>query len=151
MRTVTGDYSKDISIDRMKLDEECEFHVALFDSIAEEYADAKAEKDTEKDRLDLITAERDLAIREDCVSRGIKTTEAIVSAMVTSDKEVVEQKEKYRLACAKFYTLDVAMSGLDHRKSQLDNLVKLWLNKYYTSNTNANSAVGESQREPLNY
>ena len=29
MRTVTGDYSKDISINRMKLDEECEFHVAL--------------------------------------------------------------------------------------------------------------------------
>lgn len=151
MRTVTGDYSKDILIDRMKLDEECEFHVALYDSIAEEYADAKAEKDTEKDRLDLITSQRDLAIRKECAETGVKTTEAIVSAMVASDKEVVEQKEKYRLACAKLYILDSAMSGLDHRKSQLDNLVKLWLNKYFTSNTNASTAVGDTQREPLSY
>lgn len=150
MKVIGNDFKEDIRIDRMKLEEECESHPSVYAYYGEEYAEARAKKDQEKDKLDLVLAERETVIRREAADSGMKTTEAVISALVTQDKEVQEQKEAYRNASAEVYTLDVAMGALDHKKSQLDNLVQLWTKNYYSNIKSAESESTE-KRPKLNY
>ena len=150
-KTFGDDFTQDVKIDRMKLEEECSIHPSIYALYADEYADARADKDREKDRLDLVLAQRDQVIRKEASESGIKTTEAVVASMVAQDKDVLDQKDAYRVACAKVYTLDAAMGALDHRKSQLDNLVQLWIKSYYSNMSKGEEGVATEKRSKLNY
>lgn len=152
MKTFGIDFKNDVGIDRNSLETECEIHPSLYAFYADGYAEARAERDREKDKLDLVMAQRDSVIRKEAADAGMKTTEAVISSMVAQDKEVLEQKDAYRIACAKIYTLDAAMGALDHRKSQLDNLVQLWIKSYYsTKSANADGSEANEKRAKLNY
>lgn len=152
MRVIYGEnFEEDIQINRVLLDDECERHASMYAYYAEQYADARAEKDKEKDKLDFILSERELYLRSNPPD-GIKITESVVSALVSVDDKVVAQKEVYRVACQKLYTLDAAMGALDHRKAQLDNLVQLWVKSYYSNvkSIGENEGVAQDIRQRLN-
>lgn len=149
MKTISENFAENMRIDRYALDEECELQASLYPHYGESYADAKAEKDREKDKLDLTLAQREMAVRQDAAASGIKTTEATISAMLAQDFEVVKQKEVYRIACEKLYHLDVAMGALDNRRGQLDNLVRLSISSYFSSKS-ADSTASAEYRQKLN-
>jgi hypothetical protein len=137
MAKVIGDnFSEDVKINRMKLDEECELQPIMYQFYGEMYADAKAKKDAAKDKLDLVLAQREMYYRMN-PPMEVKATEAVYSAMITQDTDVQNAKEELRKTSEALYHLDVAITSMEHRKSELDNLVKLYLNQYYANGNNS--------------
>jgi hypothetical protein len=132
MRTIGEDLQADVQINKLALDTECEVQATLYAVYGEQFADAKSKKDAEKDRLDLILAQRELKLRAN-PPEGMKVTESVIDALVKSDTEVLEQKEAYRVACSDVYHLETAMGAIDHKKSQLNNLVQLQISAYYSA------------------
>jgi hypothetical protein len=86
-KTFGEDFSKDIRINRFKLDEECEIQPALYHFYAEEYAQARAVRDAQKDKLDLVLGTRETYLRRN-PPEDIKITESVIAALLVQDTEV---------------------------------------------------------------
>lgn len=126
------DFEKDVSINKYKLDEECLSHSSLYFRYSSMQADAKTRVSKAKDNLELVEAERNLAIRKELAESGTKTTESMINSILIVDKEVIEAKNQVREAEDIFMKLSVAVQAFEHRKSELDNLVKLYCSGYYS-------------------
>lgn len=126
------DFAKDVKINRFKLPQECAEHSSLYQYYADLLAEAKADADGEKDRLNIVEAERELDIRKN-PPESPKITEAVIKALVQSDKKVIKQKEGLRQVREGLYHLEVAATSLEHRKRMLDNLVQLLIAGYYSA------------------
>lgn len=147
-KVIGEDFSSDIKINRFKLEEECELQPFMYQAYGEHYANAKTKRDACKDKLDLILAQRDMYYRMNPPAE-VKATEAVYAALLAQDTEVLNAKEELRKANEALYHLDVAMTSLDHRKAQLDNLVALWTKSYY-SGTNPTKDAEIDARKRLN-
>ncbi len=126
------DFQKDLSINKYKLDEECISHASRYAYYAEAGAIAKTNVSEAKDKLEFITAEANLRIRKNLTDSGQKFTEAMVASMLTMDSEVEKAKKELRDAETVFARLQVAVNAMDARRSELDNLVKLYVAGYYS-------------------
>jgi len=134
MARVFGEnFADDVRINRFKLDEECELHSSVYYFYAEQYAEARKERDAAKDKLDYVLGMRETHIRRNPPD-DMKITESVVTALLAQDTEVLAAKEAYRIAQGKVDTLYAATSAMDHRRSQLDNLVSIWSKEYYSGN-----------------
>lgn len=131
MKVIGESFKEDVKIDRFALETECQSQADIYAVWGEQWAEAKNRRDIEKDKLDLVFAQQEIAIRNNASSNGVKVTEAIIKAMVEEDAEVLKQKQIYRDACRTLYSLDVAISSINQRGGQLDNLVRLHVNSYY--------------------
>ena len=122
---------QDLSIDKFKLDLEA----LSLPSIYFRYADALREaRDLASDKKDAVTAvmaEREIEIRESCSINGVKTTESIIKAKVESDPEVITVKKELREANAVVGRIQAAVSALDTKRNEIDNLVKLYCSSYF--------------------
>lgn len=140
------DFEKDIYINKYKLDEECLSHSSIYARYSLKEVEAKTAVSRAKDFLELIQSERNLSIREELAKVGTKSTEAMIDKLVSSDTQVIEAKEKLREAEDIYSKLSVAVSAFEHRKSELDNLVKLYCSGYYSvpnSNSEAQKNINE--------
>lgn len=126
------DFDKDLSINKFRLDEECLSHSSIYFRYAEAAAKAKTRAAKAKDNLELVKAERNVAIREELSKNG-KVTEAMINANILKDEEVLEATNKLRKAEDISAKLDVAVKAFEHRKSELDNLVKLYCAGYFST------------------
>lgn len=152
MRTIGVNFGDDIAIDRFDLENECGTHSSIYIFYAEKLAEAKAVRDKQKDKLDLVLAQTSDRVRKYCADSGIKSTEGSISTAVEQDATVVEQKQAYREALKEVYTFDAAVSAMDHRKSQLDNLVQLWIKSYYSNKAgNATNSSVATDGQLVNY
>lgn len=153
-----GDFARDIKINRFKMAEECEEHSSLYQYYADLLADAKTEVDAKKDKLGIVEAKRELDIRKNDPPKGIpKVTDNVAKALVQADTDVVKQKEKLREAKSELYHLEAAVTSLEHRKRQLDNLVQLLIAGYYSApkterkpNTKETDRASAKVRDRLN-
>lgn len=128
------DIEKDLSINKLNLDAECLSHASLYFKYADACSDAKTEVSNKKDMLKATLASREIAIRANLAESGVKATEALVTAKVTSDEEVLRAQKELREAEATWAKLQVAVDAMDTRRSELDNLVKLYCAGFYASN-----------------
>ena len=151
------DFEKDLSINKYKLDEECLSHSSLYFRYAEASITAKSEVSKADDNLKLVTAERNIAIRKAYTGAGAKFTEAVIASELEKDAEVLEAKEKLRNAQEVYAKLQVAVSAMESRRSQLDNLVKLYCAGYFSTPTasnetrkNVNEQTANAVRKNLN-
>lgn len=144
------DFEKDLSINKFKLDEECLSHSSLYFRYAEASREAKSEVSKQKNNLELVEAQRREEIRIELEKKGIKPTIPMLDSAVIRDEEVVKCKELVRKAediCAK---LSVAVTAMEHRKSELDNLVKLYCAGYFSVVANSDSrkfATEQTEKE----
>lgn len=157
MKEFGEDFAKDVKINRFKMSEECEEHSSLYQYYADLLANARTQVDREKDRLSFVEAIQELSIRRKPPKEEPKITEAVIKAYVQSDDEVVEQKERLREAKDELYHLEVAVTSLEHRKRQLDNLVQLLIAGYYSApkterkpNTEETDRASAKVRDRLN-
>lgn len=127
------DIERDLGIDRFKLDLEAVSLPSVYFRYSDAVREAKEIVSEKKDAVDAVVAEREIAIREDCANNGTKTTEGIIKAMVNSDQEVLAAKKELRDAMAVHGRLQVAVSALETKRSEIDNLVKLYCNAYYAN------------------
>lgn len=130
MKTFGDDFKQDVAIDRFKLEEECETQPSIYGYYASQFAEAKSDAERAKSRYDLVLAEKDLSIRRN-PPMDVKLTEASISALVTESSDVQLAKEAVLVANAKVNNLEAAIFALNQKKSQLDNLVQLWIKDYY--------------------
>lgn len=139
-------FEADVKINRFKLDEECEKQSSLYHYWAEQLAHARSAVDTAeelaklaKDDTDIVKSKIELKIREEGVE-GLKMTEAVVSAAVSTHPEVIEAQADYRKAReevnqarAKMYELEAGVKAMEHRKAECGDLVQLWVKGYYSA------------------
>lgn len=140
------DFEKDLSIHKFRLDEECLSHSSIYFKYAEAQQDAKSEVSKADDNLKLVLAERELSIRDSFVKEGKKATEGLIASLVETDEEVLKAKGKLRKAQEVFNKLTVAVQAMDARRSELDNLVKLYCAGYFSmpnSNDKSKKDVNE--------
>ena len=133
------DIEKDLSINRYNLDLEAMSLPSIYFRYADAVREAKEVVSEKKDKLEAVLAERNIAIREECANSGKKVTEGIISALVDSDSEVLNAKKELREANATFGRLQVAVSALETKRNEIDNLVKLYCNAYYTNKDTSQS------------
>lgn len=149
------DFDKDISINKYRLDEECLSHASIYARYGELQADAKTKVSKAKDNLELVKAERNIAIREELAKSGAKTTEAMIASYLALDKAVIEATENLRKAEDVYGKLTVAVDAFEHRKSELDNMVKLYCSGYFSMPSNGtkkdiNEQTSRDVRKNLN-
>lgn len=126
------DIKTDLKINKYKLDEECLTHASTYNRYAEMATKTKTELTKAKDKLSLITAQRNIAIREEIAKSGSKVTEKMIESYLESDKEVLKAKKEVREIEEVNATFNAMLDSFDHRKSELDNLVKLYCAGYYS-------------------
>lgn len=126
------DIETDIKINKYRLDEECLTHASTYNRYAEMALKTKTELTKAKDKLSLITAQRNIVIREEIAKSGSKVTEKMIESYLESDKEVLKAKKEVREIEEVNATFNAMLDSFDHRKSGLDNLVKLYCAGYYS-------------------
>lgn len=155
----TRSFQVDASINRFKLDEENEKQASLYHYWSDLCADAKADRDTMEDALDLIISKTDDAIRKNAQRNDEKVTEPAIKNLIERDKFVANAKEDLRKAKSDVYHLEAAVKALEHRKGSLDNLTILWTKNYYSqpsgivstdTSTTVTDAVSKDLRANLN-
>lgn len=134
------DIQKDLSINQFKLDLEAMSLPSVYFRYSDAVREAKEVVSEKKDALEAVLAERNIAIREECANNGTKVTEGIIQAMVNSDAQVLAARKELRDAMATHGRLQVAVSALETKRSEIDNLVKLYCNAYYTNKEPGESA-----------
>ena len=139
-------FEQDLSINKYKLDEECLSHSSRYAYYSEAQAVAKSNVSKAKDNLEYVTAEANLRIRKEYAEKGEKFTEAVITSQLTLDKSVNEAKSKLREEEEVYARLSIAVQAMETRRSELDNLVKLYCAGYF-STVNADGNVRKGINE----
>lgn len=128
-------YKEEIAIDVDALDKEWSNQPTRFCEWAEKEVDAQFERDRAKEKLDLVKAEVDSAIRKNPKTYGInaeKITEMAISNAIIQDKRYKEALSGYLEKVKKARILGVAREAFDHRKRALEKLTDLFLSQYWS-------------------
>lgn len=151
------DFEKDLSINKFKLDEECLSHASLYFRYADACQQAKSNVNRLDDKLKLVMAKTSISIRKAYSDSGTKTTEAMLSSELEKHEDVIQAKEELREAQETYSRLTVAVQAMDARRSELDNLVKLYCSGYYAVSdrsgsvkNNINEQTSREMRRGLN-
>jgi len=127
------DFEKDLSINKFRLDEECLTHPQRYYHYSELAAEAKNSVGVLADSLKLKMGEANIEIRNRFAKKEVKFTEAVIASEVEKDPQVLAAREELRIAELTQARLAAAVSAFEHRKSQLDNLVRLYVAGYFSS------------------
>lgn len=128
-------YKDDLEIDINSLDHEWEKQPVLYMQHAEELAEANRERDTQKQKLEIVTAELSKAARTDpdiAVEIG-KLTENSIHNWIVTQEEYQEAQNNLNEASYEAAILASMVRALEQRKSALENLVKLSLAGYFST------------------
>lgn len=138
------DIESDLSIDKFKLDNECVTHSVTYYRYCELQAEAKNDVGVLSDALKLKMGECNIEIRNEFIKKEIKFTEAVIASEVEKDDSIIEARDNLRKGELEFARIQAAVSAMEHRKSQLDNLVKLYCAGYFST------VSGGKPRETVN-
>jgi len=125
------DFAKDLEINKYALDMEAITIPGIYFTYADMAREAKTNVSEKKDMLTAIVAETNIRIREEASQTGRKLTEGLVTAMIDSDKGVLAAKKELRMAEADLARVNAALSAIEVKKAEIDNLVKLFCSSYY--------------------
>ena len=149
---------QDLTIDQYHLKEECIGMATTYFKYADAAREAKSIVSDKADFVKIISAERNIAIREAAATSGERVTEGIITSRVQSDPQVVQAMKDLREAEATHSRLAAMVSSLEIKKGELDNLVKLNCNSMYVENptkptadftSNAQSEYNRQSMTPL--
>ena len=127
-------FSQDVRINKNKLDEECEKHSSVYYYWAEKLANTKSELAKAEDLFKYISAETDLGTRKDWDDTKYgKMTEASIKSVLEIHPKIKKQKEVIQNLQGEVNTLTAAVSAMEHRKSELNNLTSLLISGFFSS------------------
>lgn len=126
------DYEKDLKIDRYNLELEWERQPQLYVTWAEKHADAILERDRKKELLDLLKAELYMEIVKEHLEKGDKKpTESMIANLILQHKDFKAASETYLEFKRDAEYLSGAREGMQHKKTALEHLSRLFINSYY--------------------
>ena len=126
-------YEEDLRIDHNALDIMCLTQPMRFMSYAKLAADAAAELDRAKERLDVVRAETDATVRKAAADAGEKVTEAVVSGRIIQNAVYMKANDDF---LTKKHTLDIlnaAVKAFQQRKDMIENLIRLAAQSYFAT------------------
>jgi hypothetical protein len=141
-------YETDIEIDESALDVEWVGHASLMLRYTRTAAESHKEMNLAKARLDYVKARLDKEIREnpDAYGLGTRITEGSISSAIrlSDDFEeanhgLIEKEFEYEVAAG-------VVRSFDHRKSALENLVRLHGQSYFSGPTVPRDLVDERSK-----
>jgi hypothetical protein len=132
MKSKELNFEQDLGIDRYKLDQECVTHSQLYYRYSEMAVEAKNQVAVLADSLKLVMGEVNTEIRAKLAKDEVKITEALINAEVEKSEKVYKAREELREAELNFARLQAGVSAFEHRKSQLDNIVRLYCAGYFS-------------------
>lgn len=127
----TVNVEQDTQINKFQIDAEAVTLPHTYHNYADAASDAKTLVSEKSDNLKVILAERQLSIREKCATEGKKVTEAVIAAMVDVDADVNAARKELRDAQAVLTRLSAIVSAMEIKKSEIDNLTRLYCSGYY--------------------
>lgn len=128
---------KDLQIQKYKLDEEWLRQPALFQKYSEQLVEAELLRDRLLENLNITKSEVDQKIRLNPKKYGWTSetkspTEGFISTQVSLDTKVREAQKQYLDAKKDAAVIKTYVEALQHKKSALENCVKLWLYGYWS-------------------
>ncbi len=125
-------FEKNLEIDKFALDDELLLQAILYLKWSEAKAQAEMERDKSKEQLDLVKAKLDISIRKNPGIFGLeKITEGAISNIILVQDEYQQAEIAYLEYRYSHNVISGALEALNHKKSALENLVKLFLNNYW--------------------
>ena len=143
------DLDQDVTINKYKLDDECVIQASRYQYWAEAQADAKTKVDRAENKLKLTQAEALGRAKARLEKLGEKTTVDAIAATAAQDTEVKDAMEALLDAKEELYHLDAAVRSMDHRKSELDNLTKLYGSAYFSLPTGGSTEARQTPAESM--
>jgi hypothetical protein len=122
-----------LSIDQNLLDREWLNQPRFFFRYAKMLADARMAFEQAKANLKVVAAEADQKVRIRAAKLEEKVTEAIVFATVQRREDYRDAEQAVFTAKHNMDVLDAAVTALEHRKSALENLVRLHGQNYFST------------------
>lgn len=98
---------------------------SLFQYYGKLAVNAKREASQAKLRLKTATGERELALRAEADAKGKKYTENQIKALLATDESLIALENELIDAEATAGLLDTAKWAMDHKKSMIDDAVRL--------------------------
>lgn len=138
-----GDLEEDRKFSKFKVAEANEVQAQKYGFWADQYAEARNELERCKANYDATVANRSLFYRRNPPT-DIKVTEAVMEALVTADREVMDARDAVVKAQESVNTLYAAVSSIQDVRSSIDAQVKLAGQQFYGEQT------GDITREKLN-
>jgi len=131
------DFKKLLTVDKDNLDLALVEQASLMYDYGLEYAEALRKRDKLKDRLDVVKAELDSEIRSNPEGFGFdkKPTESAIANAILLEKEYRAASERYLEACYEVNVILAAKNALEHKKSAVENLIKLYCSNYWAEGT----------------
>ena len=125
-------YNDDVSIDEQALDVEWLDQALRMGKYCSLVAEAQRELDLAKERLDVVTAELSHGIRSDPERYGLsKVTEDSVKSTTIVQPEYQEASRDFITRKYEHAMAQGAVRAFEHRKSALENLVRLHGQSYF--------------------
>jgi len=125
-------YEQDMYIDESALDVELVEQPTLMARYSRLLAEARRDKDLSKEALELIKAEIDLDIRDHPDKYNlVKVTENAIGNCILMEDDYKKAQKAYHDANYEVNVLQGVVSALEHRKSALENMVKLYGQNYF--------------------
>jgi len=127
-------FKTDIEIDRDMLEEECEEHASRYVYWSNRYVEVVVVRDQLKRECEQVKARLSLEVRRNPKLLGddVKITNDSVGEYVITHEEYVAIESKYLEAKKDAMLLSGIKDAFEHRRGNLQDLVKLWLNSYYS-------------------
>lgn len=125
-------YESDMHIDENALEVELLEQSSLMAKYSYMLAEAKRDRDLAKEALDLKKAEINLDIRDNPQDYKLEkiTVDAVEACILMEDEYQAAQKELNEMNF-EVNVLQGVINAIDHRKSALENLVKLYGQNYF--------------------
>ena len=118
-------------IDEHALHSDCRNQPELFYHIARAVAQARTEHESAKVHLKRISAETELAIRQDAEAGEVRMTEGRCTAMVLTSEVVQAATRAVLQASSRLEDLIALKEAYVQRKDMLKELVSMYLSSYY--------------------
>jgi len=133
-----------ISLNRFQLDVEAQQQSHYYYEVGEELAGAKSLRDRATNKLKTRKAEIEIDLRVN-PPKEPKITEAVVAAFLAKDPELIELETNLVDLSKGVAHLEGLLRSLDHKKSMLDNLVRLYLSGYYADPKRDGATASQTQ------
>lgn len=141
MTEIADSYMEDLSIDLHALEEEWVIQPQLYMKYAQLAAQAQMDRDRAKEKLDVVRAEVDDAIRTEPLEYGApkdksgnaKITEAWIAGTIVLQEEYKDAVQAVNDANYHMNIYRAAVNAFEHRKKALENEVQLWAGGYWSA------------------
>ena len=122
-----------LEINKFELDTEWLNQSVMYQEYLELLADARANEIRSKETIKVEKASLAQDVRQTPADYNFaKVTESIVSEIVESDSNIIEKVHEWIEHKHEVDILESAVKALEHRKTSLENLVKLSLSGYFS-------------------